>query len=79
MLTHAHQNASKRCQPAAAPNPFWEPEYAYTYGPPPPNSLTSKFLDFLAGDTGRNLIERHGHLPCSAPEIQQACQRAHRA
>ncbi|MFD8377701.1 substrate-binding domain-containing protein [Streptomyces sp. NPDC059679] len=59
--------------------PFWEPEYAYTYRTPPPNSLTSKFLDFLAGDTGRNLIERHGHLPCSAPENVQACQRAHRA
>ncbi|MGW3566374.1 substrate-binding domain-containing protein [Streptomyces sp. NPDC000941] len=58
--------------------PFWEPEYAYTYGTPPPNSLTSKFLDFLAGDTGRNLIEHHGHLPCSAPENQQACQRAQR-
>ncbi|MFI1332406.1 substrate-binding domain-containing protein [Streptomyces sp. NPDC020845] len=56
--------------------PFWEPEYAYTYGAPPTNSLTSKFLDFLASDTGRNLIERHGHLPCSAPENQQACRRA---
>ncbi|MGY0061678.1 substrate-binding domain-containing protein [Streptomyces sp. LZ34] len=59
--------------------PFWEPEYAYTYGAPPANSLTSKFLDFLAGDTGRNLIEHHGHLPCSAPENQLACRRALRA
>ncbi len=56
--------------------PFWEPEYAYTYTAPPPNSLTSKFLDYLAGDTGRNLIEKHGHLPCAAAENQRACQLA---
>ncbi|MFD7506011.1 phosphate ABC transporter substrate-binding protein [Streptomyces sp. NPDC059850] len=56
--------------------PFWEPEYAYTYGRPPANSLTSKFLDYLAGDTGRNLIETHGHLPCSVPENQEACRLA---
>ncbi|GAA2294580.1 phosphate ABC transporter substrate-binding protein [Streptomyces violaceusniger] len=54
--------------------PFWEPEYAYTYTAPPANSLTSKFLDYLAGDTGRNLIEKHGHLPCAVPENQRACQ-----
>lgn len=54
--------------------PFWEPEYAYTYTRPPANSLTSKFLDYLAGDTGRNVIEKHGHLPCSVPENQRACQ-----
>ncbi|MEU0841345.1 substrate-binding domain-containing protein [Streptomyces sp. NPDC005962] len=53
--------------------PFWEPEYAYTYTAPPANSLTSKFLDYLAGDTGRNLIEKHGHLPCSVPENRRAC------
>ncbi|MGP3926739.1 substrate-binding domain-containing protein [Streptomyces sp. 8N616] len=57
--------------------PFWEPEYAYTYGSPPPNSLTSKFLDYMAGDTGRNLMEKHGHLPCSAADNQKACQRAY--
>lgn len=56
--------------------PFWEPEYAYTYTRPPANSLTSKFLDYLAGDTGRNIIEKHGHLPCSVPENQGACQLA---
>ncbi|WP_432253242.1 substrate-binding domain-containing protein [Streptomyces sp. HNM1019] len=56
--------------------PFWEPEYAYTYTSPPPNSLTSKFLDYLAGDTGRNLIEEHGRLPCAAAENQRACQLA---
>ncbi|MEU8822893.1 substrate-binding domain-containing protein [Streptomyces sp. NPDC048636] len=56
--------------------PFWEPEYASTYGTPPANSLTSKFLDYLAQDTGRNLIEKHGHLPCSIPENQQACRDA---
>ncbi|MGR3935524.1 hypothetical protein [Streptomyces sp. BRA346] len=43
---------------------------------PPANSLTSKFLDYLAGDTGRNIIEKHGHLPCSVPENQGACQLA---
>ncbi|WAP58428.1 substrate-binding domain-containing protein [Streptomyces sp. S465] len=58
--------------------PFWEPEYAYTYTAPPDNSLTSKFLDYMAGDTGRNLIEKHGHLPCSVPENQNACRRADR-
>jgi phosphate transport system substrate-binding protein len=56
--------------------PFWDPEYAYTYGAPPSNSLTSKFLDYTASDTGRNIMEKHGHLPCSVPENQQACQRA---
>ncbi|WP_432013520.1 substrate-binding domain-containing protein [Streptomyces cucumeris] len=56
--------------------PFWEPEYAYTYSAPPANSLTSKFLDYLAGDTGRNIVENHGHLPCSVPENLRACRDA---
>jgi ABC-type phosphate transport system substrate-binding protein len=56
--------------------PFWAPEYAYTYGVPPNNSLMSRFLDYMAGDTGRNVMESHGHLPCSVPENQSACQQA---
>lgn len=58
--------------------PFWEPEYAYTFGAPPDNSLTSDFLDYLASDTGQNVMERHGHVPCAAPENQQVCQEAGR-
>ena len=55
--------------------PFWEPEQAYTYGSPPASSLTSKFLDYMNGDTGRNLMEKHGHLPCAPLENQRVCQR----
>ncbi|MFG3257963.1 substrate-binding domain-containing protein [Streptomyces sp. NPDC048172] len=55
--------------------PFWEPEHAYTYGSPPASSLTSKFLDYMNGDTGRNLMEKHGHLPCAPLENQRVCQR----
>ncbi|GAA2088880.1 substrate-binding domain-containing protein [Streptomyces albiaxialis] len=55
--------------------PFWEPEHAYTYGSPPSSSLTSKFLDYMNGDTGRNLMEKHGHLPCAPLENQRVCQR----
>lgn len=55
--------------------PFWEPEHAYTYGAPPASSLTSKFLDYMSGDTGRNLMEKHGHLPCAPPENRNICRR----
>ncbi|NGO72928.1 PstS family phosphate ABC transporter substrate-binding protein [Streptomyces boncukensis] len=54
--------------------PFWEPEHAYTYGAPPTSSLTSKFLDYMNGDSGRNLMEKHGHLPCAPPENRAVCE-----
>ncbi|GHJ34524.1 PstS family phosphate ABC transporter substrate-binding protein [Streptomyces sp. TS71-3] len=56
--------------------PFWEPEYAYTYGTPPDNSLTSKFLDSMNSDTGQNVMERNGHLPCTVPDNRDACDQA---
>ncbi|GHH85884.1 phosphate-binding protein [Streptomyces sulfonofaciens] len=56
--------------------PFREPEYAYTYGTAPANSLTSKFLDSMTGDTGQTIMERGGHLPCSVPENLEACHAA---
>ncbi|MGW0141156.1 substrate-binding domain-containing protein [Streptomyces calvus] len=55
--------------------PYREIEYAYTYGQPPADSLTSSFLEYLTRGTGQEVIRTHGHLPCWAPTGQRLCGR----
>ncbi|RST08563.1 phosphate ABC transporter substrate-binding protein [Streptomyces sp. WAC05374] len=53
--------------------PYRELEYAYTYGRPPADSLTSSFLSHLSRGSGQDVIRTHGHLPCMTPEGLRVC------
>ncbi|WP_059008785.1 substrate-binding domain-containing protein [Streptomyces specialis] len=45
--------------------PFWETEYAYTYGEPDADSLAAGFLRYLTSEVGRDIVRAHGHRPCA--------------
>ncbi|MFE2555407.1 substrate-binding domain-containing protein [Streptomyces sp. NPDC059352] len=53
--------------------PYREIEYAYTWGQPPADSLTSSFLAYLIRGSGQDVILTHGHLPCSTPKGLRIC------
>ncbi|GGT38821.1 substrate-binding domain-containing protein [Streptomyces purpureus] len=53
--------------------PYREIEYAYTYGQPPADSLTSSFLTYLSRGSGQDVIRTHGHLPCATPKGLRIC------
>ncbi|WP_406059691.1 substrate-binding domain-containing protein [Streptomyces sp. NBC_01077] len=53
--------------------PYREIEYAYTWGEPPADSLTSSFLTYLRWGSGQDVIRTHGHLPCSTPKGLRIC------
>ncbi|MFE2040790.1 substrate-binding domain-containing protein [Streptomyces sp. NPDC059477] len=45
--------------------PFWQTEFAYTYGIPPAGSVAAAFLTFLTQQAGRDSVREHGHGLCS--------------
>ncbi|MGH3388336.1 MAG: hypothetical protein ACRDOO_05600 [Actinomadura sp.] len=45
--------------------PFWQTEYAYTFGEPRADSLTAGFLRYLTNEVGQEIVRTHGHRPCS--------------
>ncbi|MEU7293155.1 substrate-binding domain-containing protein [Streptomyces exfoliatus] len=53
--------------------PYREIEYAYTWGQPPADSLTSSFLNYLIRGSGQDVILTHGHLPCATPKGLKVC------
>jgi ABC-type phosphate transport system substrate-binding protein len=53
--------------------PYREIEYAYIYGRPPADSLTSSFLDYISRGGGQDVIRTHGHLPCGTPVGLRIC------
>ena len=53
--------------------PYREIEYAYTYGTPPADSLTSSFLNYLTQGVGQDVIRVHGHIPCGTAEGAKLC------
>ncbi|MET9434002.1 substrate-binding domain-containing protein [Streptomyces sp. NPDC006551] len=53
--------------------PYREIEYAYTWGQPPADSLTSSFLTYLSRGGGQDIIRTHGHLPCATPKGLRIC------
>jgi phosphate transport system substrate-binding protein len=44
--------------------PFWQTEYAYTYGQPHATSLAASFLRYLTNEVGQDVIRSHGLRPC---------------
>ncbi|CAM5572241.1 substrate-binding domain-containing protein [Streptomyces tanashiensis] len=57
----------------ASPYPYREIEYAYTWGLPRADSLTSSFLTYLRSGRGQDVISAHGHLPCATPKGLKVC------
>jgi ABC-type phosphate transport system substrate-binding protein len=45
--------------------PYWQTEYAYTYGEPPADSLAAGFLRYLSDEVGEGIIRSHGDRPCA--------------
>ena len=45
--------------------PFWQTEYAYTYGEPSADSLAASFLRYLTNQVGQDVIRSHGDRPCA--------------
>ncbi|GAA1977088.1 hypothetical protein GCM10009754_61150 [Amycolatopsis minnesotensis] len=45
--------------------PFWQTEYAYTFGEPKADSLAASFLRYLTNQVGMDIIRSHGHRPCA--------------
>ncbi|WP_306327767.1 substrate-binding domain-containing protein [Streptomyces venezuelae] len=56
-----------------SPYPYREIEYAYTWGVPRADSLTSSFLGYLSRGSGQDIIRAHGHLPCATPKGLRIC------
>lgn len=54
--------------------PFWETEYAYTYGEPRANSLVASFLRYLTNEVGKDIVRSHGHRPCAELEKPVLCR-----
>ncbi|SOD58571.1 phosphate ABC transporter substrate-binding protein, PhoT family [Streptomyces zhaozhouensis] len=54
--------------------PFWETEYAYTYGELPAKSLAASFLRYLTDEVGRDLVRAHGHRPCTELQNPVLCR-----
>lgn len=54
--------------------PFWETEYAYTYGQPKADSLAASFLRYLTNEVGKDIVRSHGHNPCSELRNPLLCQ-----
>lgn len=54
--------------------PYWQTEYAFTYGDPAPESLPAKFLRFLTYQEGVDILRHSGHLPCAELRNPVRCQ-----
>ncbi|MFE2011822.1 PstS family phosphate ABC transporter substrate-binding protein [Streptomyces sp. NPDC059491] len=53
--------------------PYREIEYAYTWGRPSADSLTTSFLTYLGRGGGQDVVLAHGHLPCATPKGLRIC------
>ncbi|WP_106248512.1 substrate-binding domain-containing protein [Allonocardiopsis opalescens] len=54
--------------------PYWETEYAYTYGTPDAQSLTAAFLRYLTAEVGVDVMRSLGHHPCGALSSPVLCR-----
>ncbi|MER5550981.1 substrate-binding domain-containing protein [Streptomyces sp. NPDC002793] len=54
--------------------PYWQTEYAYTYGEAPAGSIAAAFLNFLTRQSGRDILHEHGHGLCSEAGNSGECR-----
>lgn len=56
--------------------PYWQTEFAYTYGEPPAGSIAASFLNYLTQQTGRDILRQHGHALCSETKNPGSANRS---
>ncbi|WP_405919693.1 substrate-binding domain-containing protein [Streptomyces longwoodensis] len=54
--------------------PYWQTEFAYTYGDVPAGSVAAAFLTFLTQQSGRDVLREHGHGLCSEAHDAGECR-----
>ncbi|WP_406200990.1 MULTISPECIES: substrate-binding domain-containing protein [unclassified Streptomyces] len=54
--------------------PYWQTEFAYTYGEAPAGSVAAAFLNFLTQQSGRDILHEHGHGLCSEARDAGECR-----
>ncbi|NKE63665.1 hypothetical protein FXN61_45905 [Lentzea sp. PSKA42] len=54
--------------------PFWQTEYAYTFGEPKADSPAASFLRYLTNQVGRDVIRSHGNRPCGELKNPVLCR-----
>ncbi|MEU9452138.1 substrate-binding domain-containing protein [Streptomyces sp. NPDC048277] len=53
--------------------PYWQTEYAYTYGEPPAGSIAAAFLRYLTDQGGKDILREYGNRPCSETRYPLVC------
>ncbi|MFI9171854.1 PstS family phosphate ABC transporter substrate-binding protein [Streptomyces lincolnensis] len=69
--------ASQRATLDAVENgdyPYWQTEFAYTYGEPPAGSVAAAFLTYLTDQGGRDVLREYGNRLCSEVENPYVCE-----
>lgn len=56
--------------------PYWQTEFAYTYGEVPSDSIAAAFLRFLTDQGGKDILREFGNRPCSDTEFPLLCKPA---
>ncbi|GAA0456382.1 phosphate-binding protein [Actinoplanes capillaceus] len=54
--------------------PYWQTEFAYTYGELPADSIGAAFLRYLTDQGGKDILREHGNRPCSETEFPLMCR-----
>ncbi|MDF2271102.1 substrate-binding domain-containing protein [Streptomyces coacervatus] len=54
--------------------PYWQTEYAYTYGEPPADSIAAAFLRYLTDQGGKDILREYGNRPCSETAYPLVCR-----
>ncbi|MFW6691902.1 PstS family phosphate ABC transporter substrate-binding protein [Streptomyces sp. MAR4 CNX-425] len=54
--------------------PYWQTEFAYTFGDPPAGSIAAAFLNYLTRQAGRDILHDKGHGLCSETRNTGECR-----
>ncbi|MEU1159413.1 substrate-binding domain-containing protein [Streptomyces sp. NPDC005921] len=54
--------------------PYWQTEYAYTFGEPPAGSIAAAFLRYLTDQGGKDILREYGNRPCSETRYPLVCR-----
>ncbi|MGD3113016.1 substrate-binding domain-containing protein [Streptomyces sp. YGL11-2] len=54
--------------------PYWQTEYAYTYGEPPADSIAAAFLRYLTDQGGKDILREYGNRPCPETRYPLVCR-----
>ena len=54
--------------------PYWQTEYAYSYGELPADSIGAAFLRYLTDQEGKDILREHGNRPCAETEYPLECE-----